>query len=107
LASGNDYPEEKTEVIYGIEEITRRTLERFSFTKINIDSCIDPLNPSTIMSAKPIVEAISDLKMRGIKLRVITEITSDNLRYCKELKKIGNEVRHLDAVKGNFQYLTK
>ena len=102
LTSQKDYPPEKTEVIYGIEEITRRTLERFSFTKINIDSCIDPLNPSTIMSAKPIVEAISDLKKRGIKLRVITEITSDNLRYCKELMKIGNEVRHLDAVKGNF-----
>jgi hypothetical protein len=49
LASGKDYPEEKTEVIYGIEEINRRTLERFSSTRINVDSCIDPLNPSTIM----------------------------------------------------------
>lgn len=68
MTSQKDYPPEKTEVIYGIEEITRRTLERFSFTKINIDSCIDPLNPSTIMSAKPIVEAISDLKKRGIKV---------------------------------------
>lgn len=102
MTSQKDYPPEKTEVIYGIEEITRRTLERFSSTRINVDSCIDPLNPSTIMSAKPIVEAISDLKKRGIKLRVITEINSDNLHYCKELMKIGNEVRHLDAVKGNF-----
>jgi hypothetical protein len=49
LTSQKDYPPEKTEVIYGIEEITRRTLERFSSTKINIDSCIDPLNPSTNM----------------------------------------------------------
>ena len=102
MASGKDYPEEKTEVIYGIEEINRRTLERFSSTRINVDSCIDPLNPSTIMSAKPIVEAISDLKNRGIKIRVITEVTSDNLHYCKELMKIVTEVRHLDAVKGNF-----
>jgi two-component system sensor histidine kinase VicK len=102
LASGKDYPEEKTEVIHGIEEINRRTLERFSSTRINVDSCIDPLNPSTIVSAKPIVEAISDLKNRGIKIRVITEITSDNLHYCKELIKIVTEVRHLDAVKGNF-----
>jgi two-component system, OmpR family, sensor histidine kinase VicK len=102
LTSGKDYPEEKTEVIYGIEEIIRRTLERFSSTRINVDSCIDPLNPSTIMNTKQIVEAISDLKNRGIKIRVITEVTCDNLHYCKELMKIVTEVRHIDAVKGNF-----
>jgi two-component system, OmpR family, sensor histidine kinase VicK len=102
LTSQKDYPPEKTEVIYGIEEIKRRTLERFSSTRINVDSCIDPLNPSTIMNVKPIVEAISNLKKRGIKTRVITEMTSDNLHYCKELMKIATEVRHLDAMKGNF-----
>jgi hypothetical protein len=95
-------PEEKTEVIYGIQNIIQGTLERFSSTKVNIDSCIDPLNPSTIMSAKPIVEAITDGHRRGIKSRVITEITKDNLYYCKELMKIITELRHLDEVKGNF-----
>jgi two-component system, OmpR family, sensor histidine kinase VicK len=102
LVSHKDYPEEKTEVIYGIENITQATLERFSSTKVNIDSCIDPLNPSTIMNAKPIVGAITDQHKRGIKSRVITEITKDNLHYCKELMKIITELRHLDEVKGNF-----
>ena len=41
------------------------------------------------------------MKNRGVKLRFISEITKDNLSYCKELMKIG-EVRHLDEVKGNF-----
>ena len=54
------------------------------------------------MNAKPIVDAIIDLKKRGIKRRLITEITKDNLDACKEIMKITTEVRHLDEVKGNF-----
>lgn len=46
-------------------------------------------------------EAYIDMKNRGVRLRFISEITKDNLQYCKELMKIG-EVRHLDEVKGNF-----
>jgi hypothetical protein len=42
------------------------------------------------------------LKSRGVKSRVITEITKDNLDYCKEILKMATEVRHLDEVKGNF-----
>ena len=38
---------------------------------------------------------------RGVKIRFISEITKDNLGYCKALMKIA-EVRHLDEVKGNF-----
>jgi hypothetical protein len=49
------------------------------------------------MTAEPI-----DLNNRGIKLRVITEITKDNISYCKELMKLSIELRHLDDVKGNF-----
>jgi two-component system sensor histidine kinase VicK len=97
-----DYPEEMTEVIYGIENINRKTLKRFSTTRDKVDSCIDPVNPPTIMNAKPIVDAIIDLKKRGIKTRLITEITRDNLHSCKEIMKITTEVRHLDEVKGNF-----
>jgi two-component system, OmpR family, sensor histidine kinase VicK len=98
----DNYPEEKTEVIYGIEDITRRTLERLYSTRVNVDSCIDPLNPSTIMNAKPIVDAMINLQKRGIMTRVITELTKDNLNSCKELIKVNSEVRHLDEIKGNF-----
>ncbi len=54
------------------------------------------------MNAKSIVDAIVDLKKRGIKTRLITEITRDNLDACKEIMKITTEIRHLDEVKGNF-----
>jgi two-component system sensor histidine kinase VicK len=42
----------------------------------------------------------------GIRLRCITEITKENISYCKELLDIVNEFRHLDGIKGNF-YLSE
>lgn len=102
IGTDNIPPEEKTEVIRGMENIIKTTLTRFSLTKHTIDSCVDKDNPKTIMTHNRIVTAIIDNNNRGIKTRVITEITKDNLSYCKELIKLTTEVRHLEDVKGNF-----
>ena len=37
-----------------------------------------------------------------MEFRYVTEITKDNLTYCKEMLKFA-EIRHLDGVKGNFE----
>ena len=44
----------------------------------------------------------ADAGRRGVKLRYLTEITSDNIEYCKEQSRMVNELRHLDGIKGNF-----
>ncbi|MFL6486812.1 MAG: ATP-binding protein, partial [Nitrososphaera sp.] len=36
------------------------------------------------------------------KIRAFTEITKENIQYCKELMKIVDELRHLDGVKGGL-----
>jgi len=41
-------------------------------------------------------------KRRGVNFRYVTEVTKDNLSYCKELSEFA-EVRHLNGVKGNFE----
>jgi two-component system, OmpR family, sensor histidine kinase VicK len=41
-------------------------------------------------------------KRRGVVFRYVTEITKDNLSYCKELAEFA-EIRHLNGVKGNFE----
>jgi hypothetical protein len=41
------------------------------------------------------------LKSRGVKLRWITDITEENLDWCKEFMKIV-EIRHLDKIEGAF-----
>jgi hypothetical protein len=41
-------------------------------------------------------------RARGVKLRYITEITKENLSYCKRMKDMVCELRHLDHIAGNF-----
>jgi two-component system, OmpR family, sensor histidine kinase VicK len=41
-------------------------------------------------------------KSGGVKLRYVTEITEDNVGYCKKLIRMVSELRHLDGIKGNF-----
>ena len=52
------------------------------------------------------VDAIKNERLkanrRGVNFRYVTEVTTDNLSYCKELSEFA-EVRHLNGVKGNFE----
>lgn len=97
--------EEKTEVIYGADNIVNSTLKLFSIARSNLDNCIDSTGPSMLMiPGHPIRRAHYEMKERGVKIRFITEITKGNMNHCKELMNIG-EVRHLDEIKGNFGVL--
>ncbi|MGC2572803.1 MAG: hypothetical protein WA364_14930 [Candidatus Nitrosopolaris sp.] len=49
-----------------------------------------------------IKKAFLDAKSKGARLRCLTEITINNISYCKMLRKIVDELRHLDGRKGNF-----
>ena len=43
-----------------------------------------------------------EARERGIKLRYITEITKENLSFCKQQMTLVDELRHLDRARGNF-----
>ena len=68
------------------------------------DSCSDKIGPSVIVTIEPIWKELIELKKRAGKIRLLTEITKDNIPFCKELMKIG-ELRHFDRVKVNFAIL--
>jgi two-component system, OmpR family, sensor histidine kinase VicK len=92
--------EEKIEVLYGSENIVKRTLADLPRIKETFDNCTDFTGPSVFIET-PIWQEYVKMKDRGIRLRFITEITKDNIHYCNELMKVAN-LRHLDGVKGNF-----
>ncbi|HEX6280677.1 MAG TPA: HAMP domain-containing sensor histidine kinase [Nitrososphaera sp.] len=94
-------PIEKTEVIEGKEEVINKLIEGFSKIRDTFDNCIDSSCPSAYVSTSTVWDRCLELNQRGVKLRFITEITRENISYCREIMKIG-EVRHLDKVKGNF-----
>ncbi|MGB7957129.1 MAG: hypothetical protein WCF23_24405 [Candidatus Nitrosopolaris sp.] len=88
--------------MYGIDNIFNFTLQRFSLLKQKSDTCIDEMGPSVLIATEPIKKALIDFRKRGIRHRVITEITTENLSYCKKLMEFVDELRHLDQIKGNF-----
>jgi signal transduction histidine kinase len=95
-------PIETTEVLYGIENSMSRLTQAMSRVRNRADVCGDSLSPSFSMGVESIKKGYIDFKQRGVKIRFITEITKDNIHYCKELMKFVEELRHMDGVKGNM-----
>ena len=91
---------ETTEILQGAEDTTRAVV--LFFTNANtVSACADSSAPSVAMEVEPLRECYEDLKRRNSKVRWITEITKDNLSYCRALMQYA-ELRHLDGIKGNF-----
>ena len=97
---------EKTEVIYGTSSVLNTEIQFFSNASLKIDTCVDYTHPSLALGNESIRKSFLDAKGRDVKLRYITEITTENISYCKELMKIA-DVRHLDGIKGNFMISEK
>jgi signal transduction histidine kinase len=92
---------EKTEVLYGLDNIINTHLQFLS--KANrIDSCGDDKAAPAIIEINAYKKLLFEIKSRGIKVRYITDITKYNVHYCKELMKFVDETRHLDGIKSNF-----
>jgi two-component system, OmpR family, sensor histidine kinase VicK len=91
-----------TKIIHGTKEVIDAEVVFFSNTENKADTYMNYTRPPLAVMLEPIKKAFLDAKDRGVKLRYLTEITKDNLSYCKELMTIVDELRHLDGIKGNF-----
>jgi len=98
----NNNKNEKTELFHGTEEATKAVLDFTSNADTAIDACVDYTGPSVMMGVDAIKNERLKAKNRGVNFRYVTEITKDNIAYCKELSEFA-EVRHLNSVKGNFE----
>lgn len=98
---------EVTKIHHGIENIIKVTLQFLAQAENRIDACIDKTRPLLIIDITRIKDAFLAARKRGVRLRYITEITSDNLSYCKQLMTMVDELRHLDGIKGNFYLSNK
>lgn len=93
---------DKTEVRYGMDSVITTVLDFAANAKNRIDACVDHTRPSLAIEIEPLRKAFLLAKKRGAKLRYITEINKNNIRYCKELINIVDEFRHLSGINGNF-----
>jgi two-component system sensor histidine kinase VicK len=92
---------ETTEVLYGFENVMNVLLQFLSKTN-RIDCCGDYRSPAVAIEVKEYKKLLVDIKNKGIKVRQVTDITKENVHYCKELMKFDYEIRHLDGIKANF-----
>lgn len=92
---------EGTHIIEGREGINLLILEEFRRAHQTWDAYGDRNMPVSAIIAEKIWPSAIEMLRRGVKVRCITEITKENISYCKEISK-ETELRHLDDIKGGF-----
>ena len=98
-----DRSKQKTSIYYKPYYVINTVIEFIDKASKKIDACVDYTRPSLIVEIAVLKKAFIDAKDRGIKLRYVTEITGDNVSYCKELiNTINIDLRHVDGIRGNF-----
>ena len=76
-------------------------LQFFPKIKERYDICTDCKGVAAFVETSPLWREYTALKSRLVRLRFLTEVTTSNISYCKEIMKV-TELRHLDELKTNF-----
>ncbi|MDQ3806783.1 MAG: hypothetical protein M3298_01300, partial [Thermoproteota archaeon] len=98
----SDTNRERTEMLYGAQNALTVSLMLDANAKFKIDFMTDIKGPEVYVCVDEYRNSIAQAKDRGVKIRFLTEITKDNLSYCKQLMQHVDELRHIDGVLGNF-----
>ncbi len=93
---------EKTQVLYGTENSVSCGVKFMQNAKEKMDLFGDKNGPSIIIKYKEYKDNYIKARDRGAKIRFVTEITKDNIQYCKEVRKIVDEFRHFDGFRGGI-----
>src|SRR5215204_5423273 len=102
LLNPNISSQKTSEILYGAENAVGRGVQFMQNVKKNMDIFFDHKAPSIVIDIEEYKNGYMDIRRRGAKIRAFTEITKENILYCKELMKIVDVLRHLDGVKGGM-----
>src|SRR5919107_3308813 len=94
--------EGRTQIFYGVEKALSFGKKFMDNAKVKMDITFDHHAPSIVIKIPLYYEGYRDILKRGGKIRCITEITKNNVEYCKKLLDIVSELRHLDGLKGGI-----
>jgi signal transduction histidine kinase len=95
-------PEKRSEILYGVDNAVGRGVYFMSNVKKRMDIYFDYRAPSIVVEIDEYRNGYIDIRKRGGRIRAFTEITKDNINYCKKLMKLVDELRHLNGVKGGL-----
>src|SRR6476620_6262253 len=91
----------ETDIFYDSQEMMKTYQQIVRNARTRISYCEESTIPSLNLDVLSIKKIITDRYAKDLKFRYITEITKNNLKYCKDLEGIV-ELRHLEGVKVNF-----
>lgn len=97
---------EKVQVIHGTDFIPNVLFHMMDMAEERIDIYADFRGPNIVDDVEGIGYYIA-AQQRGVKIRVITEITAENLLFCKDNMKYIDGLRHLDTITHMFQVSEK
>ena len=93
---------EGTEIIYDMDVAISYGVDFLQNSRKRMDVLIDESGPSLIIKYNVYKDNYIKARSRGVKIRFVTEITKENVSYCKELGNIVDELKHLGGLKGSI-----
>ncbi len=93
---------ETSKITLGVDKIISMAVKEVSEVKNSMDACYDSTGVPMTVTSDLVWKTIKIAMKRGVKARVVTNITKDNIIYCKEMMENGVQLRHSDGAKGNF-----
>jgi two-component system sensor histidine kinase VicK len=76
-------PEKRSEILYGVDKAVGRGVYFMFNVKKRMDIYFDHKAPSIVVEIDEYRNGYQDIRKRGAKIRAFTEITKDNINYCK------------------------
>jgi nitrogen-specific signal transduction histidine kinase len=92
---------ERIDVLQHFQQVTESLTTFLRNAKESIEVCIGPASVFVVVSFPPYLQGCLDAKRRGVAIKIVTEITTENMGYCKQIMKFA-ELRHIAGIKGNF-----
>lgn len=108
---GNERANSKSEHENGTKVVYRdQTIDIIKHThldcKNNLNVYCDKNGPSVLIKTSIFKELYTILRNNGVTIKIITEITAENIEYCTLIIDLFNaKVKNLEGIKGNFALL--
>ncbi len=96
--------EASTKILQGIDQANEGAKNFWNNARVKVDIVADLTWPFIVIKENTYRKAIRDAINRGVKVRVVIEVTKDNLRYCNEIMGCHSSIElwHRGKTKGNF-----
>lgn len=96
----------ETQILHDVDAIEKIVEDTHQDCKISLDLYCDANGPSLMIDYPLYRQLYTHLKKNKVRIRIIVEITKDNIKYCKKIIELFDaHVNHLEGIKGNFAIL--